>query len=60
MDSIHNSAAGEATPCSIRRSFMKKLVIRDVIVVLFAVTALVIAALNLHISLNMLGSRDEE
>ena len=33
----------------------KKIVIRDLIVLLFAVTALVVAALNLHVSLNMLG-----
>ena len=33
----------------------KKTVIKDIIVLLLTVTALVIAALNLHISLNMLG-----
>ena len=33
----------------------KKAVIKDLIVLLLTVTALVIAALNLHISLNMLG-----
>lgn len=33
----------------------KKAVIKDLIVLLLAVTALVFAALNLHVSLNMLG-----
>jgi len=36
----------------------KKTVIRDLIVLLVAVTALIIAALNLHISLNMLGEKE--
>ena len=37
----------------------KKTVIKDLIVLWVALTALVCAALNLHISLNMLGSKEE-
>ncbi len=37
----------------------KKTVIKDLIVLLVALTALVCAALNLHISLNMLGKRED-
>ena len=37
----------------------RKNVVRDIIVLWIALTALVCAALNLHISLNMLGSKDE-
>ena len=35
----------------------KKVFIRDLIVLLVAMTALVCAALNLHVSLNMLGEK---
>jgi len=38
----------------------KKNVIRDLIVLWIALTALVCAALNLHISLNMLGEKGKE
>lgn len=38
----------------------KKSVIKDLIVLWIALTALVCAALNLHISLNMLGEEEEE
>ncbi len=38
---------------------MKKGVIKDLVVLWIALTALVCAALNLHISLNMLGQKDE-
>jgi len=31
---------------------------KDIIVLLVAVVALVVAALNLHVSLNMLGKKD--
>ena len=37
----------------------RKNVVRDIITLWIALTALVCAALNLHISLNMLGSKDE-
>ena len=37
----------------------RKNVVRDIIILLIAVTALVCAALNLHVSLNMLGNKDE-
>lgn len=37
-----------------------KTVIKDLIVLWVALTALVCAALNLHISLNMLGPKEEE
>ena len=37
----------------------KKGVIKDLIVVWIALAALVCAALNLHISLNMLGEKQE-
>ena len=37
----------------------KKTVIKDLIVLWVALTALVCAALNLHISLNMLGLKEE-
>jgi len=37
----------------------RKNVVRDIIILWIALTALVCAALNLHISLNMLGSKDE-
>ncbi len=39
---------------------MKKNVIKDLIVLWLSLTALVCAALNLHISLNMLGGNKEE
>lgn len=38
----------------------KKIVIKDLIVLWIALTALVCAALNLHISLNMLEKKEEE
>ena len=38
----------------------KKAVIKDLIILWFALTALVCAALNLHVSLNMLGKKGEE
>ena len=38
----------------------KKNVIKDLVVLWIALTALVCAALNLHISLNMLGEEEEE
>ena len=37
----------------------KKTVIRDIIVMVVALAALVCAALNLNISLNMLGQKEE-
>ena len=37
----------------------RKNVVRDIIILWIALTALVCAALNLHISLNMLGNKDE-
>jgi len=37
----------------------KRSVIKDLIVLWIALTALVCAALNLHISLNMLGNKEE-
>ena len=37
----------------------KKTVIRDIIVLVLAMAALVCAALNLNISLNMLGQKEE-
>ena len=37
----------------------KKGVIKDLIILWIALTALVCAALNLHISLNMLGEKQE-
>ena len=37
----------------------KKNFIKDLIVLWIALTALVCAALNLHISLNMLGQKDD-
>lgn len=37
----------------------KKNVIKDLIVLWIALTALVCAALNLHISLNMLGEKEK-
>ena len=37
----------------------KRCVIKDLIVLWIALAALVCAALNLHISLNMLGQKDE-
>jgi hypothetical protein len=37
----------------------KKNVIKDLIILWIAMTALVCAALNLHISLNMLGEGEE-
>ena len=37
----------------------KKNFIKDLIVLWIALTALVCAALNLHISLNMLGKKEE-
>lgn len=37
----------------------KKNVIKDLIVLWLSLTALCCAALNLHISLNMLGNREE-
>ena len=39
---------------------MKKNVIKDLIVLWLSLTALVCAALNLHISLNMLGGNTDE
>ncbi len=39
---------------------MKKNVIKDLIVLWLSLSALVCAALNLHISLNMLANREEE
>ena len=39
---------------------MKKNVIKDLIVLWLSLSALVCAALNLHISLNMLENREEE
>jgi hypothetical protein len=38
---------------------MKKNVIKDLVVLWIALAALVCAALNLHISLNMLGKKAE-
>ena len=38
----------------------KKNVVKDLVVLWIALTALVCAALNLHISLNMLGEEEEE
>ena len=38
----------------------KKTLIKDLIVLWLALSALVCAALNLHISLNMLGKSEEE
>ena len=38
----------------------KKGVLKDIIILLIAMTALVLAAINLHASLNMLGNKDEE
>ena len=38
----------------------RKICVKDIIVLLITVTALVCAALNLHISLNMLGKKDNE
>ena len=38
---------------------MKKNVIKDLVVLWIALAALVCAALNLHISLNMLGKKDD-
>ena len=38
----------------------KKIVIKDIIVLLLAVSALICAALNLNTSLNMLGQKDDE
>ena len=38
----------------------KKAFIKDLIVLWIALAALVCAALNLHVSLNMLGSKEEE
>ena len=37
----------------------RKNVVIDIIILWIALTALVCAALNLHISLNMLGNKDE-
>lgn len=37
----------------------RKNVIKDLIVLWLALTALVCAAINLHISLNMLGGKEE-
>ena len=37
----------------------KKPVIKDLIILWIALTALVCAAINLHISLNMLGGKEE-
>ena len=37
----------------------RKIFIKDLIVLLIALAALVCAALNLHVSLNMLGQNDE-
>ena len=39
---------------------MKKNVIKDLIVLWLSLSALVCAALNLHISLNMLANKEEE
>ena len=39
---------------------MKKNVIKDLFVLWLSLSALVCAALNLHISLNMLANREEE
>lgn len=41
----------------IRRLFMKKVVVRDLIVLVLAMTALIIAAVNLNTSLNLLGEK---
>ena len=38
----------------------KKSVVKDIIVLWVALTALVCAALNLHISLNLLGKKEDE
>ena len=38
----------------------KKNVIKDLIVLWIALTALVCAALNLHVSLNMLGQEEDD
>ena len=38
----------------------KKIFIKDLIVLLLALAALVFAALNLHVSLNMLGGGNQE
>ena len=38
----------------------KKTFIKDLIVLFIAVAALICAALNLHVSLNMLGTKEEE
>ena len=38
----------------------KKTFIKDLIVLFVALAALVCAALNLHVSLNKLGSKEEE
>ena len=38
----------------------EKNVVKDIIILLIAVTALVIAALNPHASLNMLVSKEDE
>ena len=38
----------------------KKNVIKDIVILWIALTALVCAALNLHISLNMLGNRGSD
>ncbi len=38
----------------------KKAVIKDLIILSIAMIALICAAVNLNVSLNMLGSRDEE
>ena len=38
---------------------MKKTFFKDLVVLWIALTALVCAALNLHISLNMLGQKDD-
>ena len=39
---------------------MKKNVMKDLIVLWLSLSALVCAALNLHISLNMLANKEEE
>ena len=38
----------------------KKVFIKDLLVLWLALTALVLAALNLHVSLNMLGGGNQE